>query len=332
MMSVQSFANTRAQALLLHNGQGKSFDADQLQEAINAASDGDTICLSEGTFKAGSEGTLLVNKDISLMGAGGETTIIGGNVSIELNDNPTVKRHVLDAIRIKGNVTVGKNIRGVHIRKCWISETFKVQDETEVYDIEIERCYLNSFFPSLCMKSATVVNSILSVVGKAGGGTSGSHNDIFLAGHDINFMNCSIYELDLYCKLAANYTNCIIYMSIGGLQPHNNTLINTLLTSGTSYPTATHITEDGGNVLQNCYSYNYKANIAPNNDRFPTFSLTSEIMLQEGFLGTDGTVVGADGGAAPYTLKGEGLEIKESVLRVDPATRQLNVTLKLATE
>ena len=48
--SVQTYADTRAQALLLHNGQGKSFDADQLQQAINEAVAGDTICLSEGAF------------------------------------------------------------------------------------------------------------------------------------------------------------------------------------------------------------------------------------------------------------------------------------------
>lgn len=52
-------------------------------------------------------------------------------------------------------------------------------------------------------------------------------------------------------------------------------------------------------------------------------------MLQEGFLGTDGTIVGAYGGATPYTLQADGLSIKESVLRVDPDTRQLNVTLKV---
>ena len=329
LMSVQSFADTRAQALLLHNGQGKSFDADQLQQAVNEAVDGDTICLSEGTFKVGGEGTLLINKDIALMGAGGDITIIGGNINIDLEENPTVHRHVLDAIRIKGNVTVGKSIRGVHIRNCWISETFNVQDETEVYDIQIDRCYLNSFFPSLSMMSATVTNSIISAVGKSGGGVAAPHDNIFIAGHDINFMNCSIYELDLYCKLAANYTNSIIHMSLGGQQPHNNTLTNTLLTSGTSYPTANHITKDGGNVLQNCYSFNYKANIALNNDHFPTFSLTKETMLQEGFLGTDGTIVGAYGGATPYTLQADGLSIKESVLRVDPDTRQLNVTLKV---
>ena len=45
--SVQTYADTRAQALLLHNGQGKSFDADQLQQAVNEAVAGDTICLSE---------------------------------------------------------------------------------------------------------------------------------------------------------------------------------------------------------------------------------------------------------------------------------------------
>ena len=49
-------------------------------------------------------------------------------------------------------------------------------------------------------------------------------------------------------------------------------------------------------------------------------------------LGTDGLIVGADGGVMPYSMKPDGLTIKESLLRVDPETRKLNVTLKVATE
>ena len=64
-VSVNSLADTRAQALLLHNGQGKSFDADLLQQAVNEAVAGDTIYLSEGTFNL--NGTLIINKDVSLI-------------------------------------------------------------------------------------------------------------------------------------------------------------------------------------------------------------------------------------------------------------------------
>lgn len=326
-VSVQSMADTRATALLLHNGEGKSFDADQLQQAVNEAVEGDTICLSGGTYKVGDDGQLLINKDIALIGDGGETTIIGGSINIALENNPTVKRYVLDAIRIKGDVIVSKSIRGVNIRKCWISNNFKAVDDIEVCNIQIDRCYLNSFYSALSMLSATIVNSILYCVGDPEGHSFVGEK--FVTGHDINFVNCSIYKLDIYCRLAATYTNSIIYMSIGSTEPRNNTLINTLLTSGTSYPTATHITENNGNVLQNCYSYKYNATIATLTDNYPTFSITKETMQQEGFLGTDGTIVGADGGVTPYTLEADGIRIKENVLKVDPVTRQLNVVLKV---
>ena len=76
LMSIQSFGNTRAQALLLHNGQGKSFDADQLQEAVNEAEAGDVIYLSEGTFQPGTTDTLLIDKAVSLIGAGGDVACL----------------------------------------------------------------------------------------------------------------------------------------------------------------------------------------------------------------------------------------------------------------
>ena len=70
---------------------------------------------------------------------------------------------------------------------------------------------------------------------------------------------------------------------------------------------------------------------------FPTFSIskveiTAQILQEKGYLGNDGTVVGAYGGNTPYSLSPEGISVKESVLRVDPETRKLNVTLKVATE
>jgi hypothetical protein len=88
--SVQTYADTRAQALLLHNGQGKSFDADQLQQAVNEAVAGDTICLSEGTFMVGNadSDTLIIEKGVSVIGAG-EMTILAGNINIAIDGEPS---------------------------------------------------------------------------------------------------------------------------------------------------------------------------------------------------------------------------------------------------
>lgn len=328
-VSVQAFADTRATALLLHNGQGKSFDADQLQTAINEAVAGDTICLSEGTFKAGEKDTLLIDKDIAIIGAGGEVTIIGGNVIIALDGNQIVKRHILDAIRITESVTISKSIRGVYVRKCWISKELRTDESIEVYDMQIDRCYINNFFSAPTIKSATLINTILF---KHGGNNTSAAYKSFVEGHDIYFINCSICYIDGFCKLAATYKNCIIsFVTSPGQYIKNCYFYKTLFGTNTGNAATTYIKSDY-NVFIDCYQANYTTTIANAKSNFPTFNITKEQLTERGFLGSDGTIIGAEGGVTPYSLEAEGISVKESVLRVDPETRKLNVTLKVASE
>lgn len=336
LMSVQSFANTRAQALLLHNGQGMSFDADQLQEAINEAVAGDTICLSEGAFFAKND-TLLIDKAISLIGAGAEVTKISGNIKVAIDGNPALTSRLMDGIQVAGSFEIYKDVRGVSLSKCWIGSWFQAVD-CEARDIKIESCFLYQFPMLEGTFSSTIVNSIIVSVGKVG-----SVKIPCQEGRDIYFINCHIVCL-MNCNWAANYTNCII----GGYGYYstvtNNSFTNCLLNSTSNYlylPINTsncninyniYSKTNTGNLRQNCYQYGFQVTADKDRNLFPAFSITNELLQSNEFFGTDGTIIGAYGGATPYTLKGEGLEIKESVLRVDPATRQLNVTLKLGSK
>lgn len=324
LMSIQSFGNTRAQALLLHNGQGKSFDADQLQEAVDEAVDGDTIYLSEGAFLL-NNGTLTIDKAISIIGAGAEVCKIGGNVNIAIDGNPTLDRYLLDAVKIDTTVTVCKSMKGVYLRKCWIGNFFQVADDAEVSDIQIDRSYIYRFYPALNMRSATLINSIMNYQGY-----NKESKIRFVEGHDINFINCNIYQLDCYNYLAATYQNCMIFQTnLNSPVVVNNTFINTLFHKGGGWKDADDKCPENGNVRINCYSSPISLTVMDRNNAFPDFTITKEDRQSKGFLGTDGTVVGADGGATPFSMQADGLRIKESILRVDPDTRQLNVTLKV---
>ena len=84
--------------------------------------------------------------------------------------------------------------------------------------------------------------------------------------------------------------------------------------------------------MHNCYNKGFTLKTDQYLNDFPTLSITKEVLLTEGFLGTDGVIIGAEGGYAPYSLEPEGISVKEGVLRVDPETRQLKVTLKVASE
>ena len=116
--SINTFADTRAAVLLLHKGQGKTFETDQLQAAVNEAVNGDTICLSEGSFSV-ADG-LTIDKKISIIGAGEISKIIG-NVKVAIDDAPTLSSRLLDAVRINGNLQIEKEVYGVSIRKTWLS-------------------------------------------------------------------------------------------------------------------------------------------------------------------------------------------------------------------
>lgn len=319
--SVQTFADTRATALLLHNGQGKSFDADQLLQAVNEAVSGDTICLSEGTFNANED--LVLNKAIVIMGAG-ETTRLQGNVSIGIDGNPEVLVHMLDGLRVTGNVIVTKEQRGLKIRKCWIGGY--VYSIATLTDLQIERCFVMGLVPVTSMKSVLCVNSIIYQLGPYNSGKT--CNTI---GNELTFHNCSIAQI--FSPTDGNlqgltFVNCVIasYNSVSHIG--NNMFINSLCRTT---PSAYY-----GDATQNCY---IDSTLGASGDfnHFVTFNLngrnlTNELLTEKGYLGNDGIAVGAYGGTVPYSLVPDGLVIRESLLRVDPATRQLNVTLKVATE
>lgn len=328
-VSVNSMADTRATALLLHNGEGRSFDADQLQQAVSEAVSGDVIYLSEGTFLASknAEDTLVVDKAVSIIGNGNET-ILSGNLNIAIDGNPTLSGFKIGGMRITRNFFLSKQLRNVEISKCYIGGYFTATDS--VKGIKMDRCYAKSFIPTTCVRSATVMNSIFACVGEDyGNAKSMWYNS---AGCDLTFMNCSIARIGQWTHQTghiydATFVNCIIANIYSyNYENQNNTYINCLVYGSIH----------DSNVVENCYLSNKLSaqGQTSSNNYFPTFKIdgkeiTEEILKGNGYLGTDGTIVGAYGGSNPYTLEADGIRIKESVLKVDPVTRQLNVTLKV---
>lgn len=325
-VSVQTFADTRAQALLLHNGQGKSFDADQLQQAVNEAVAGDTIYLSEGTFKAGEKDTLILDKGVSLIGAG-DMTILSGNINVAIDGEPTFSDFCIDGIKLTRSIVISKKMHGLKISKCFMLAIYATDIIT---GLQLDRCFATTFLPNVCIKSATVTNSIFSWLSTAFNLKFNS------SGCDLNFFNCNIYQVseqasnDMGEVHDAKFTNCIIYAIYRNKDPKqysNNTYVNCLTRS--TIPT--------GNVAKDCYIGAFDISQDINNYNYPTFKsngneISAEWLQTKKYLGTDGTIIGAYGGATPYTLTPDGISIKESILRVDPETRKLNVTLKVATE
>lgn len=331
-VSVQTFADTRATALLLHNGQGKSFDADQLQQAVNEAVAGDTIYLSEGTFQPGTMDTLFIDKAVSLIGAGGDVTKVIRYILISIDGNPQLDNFQISGIHTN-SILVSKQMRGLSISKCFLDGYFTATDS--VLGVKIDRCYMHSLIPTKYVRSVSAYNSCFNRIG----GIVKNPYYFNSSGCDLMFMNCLIYDIDAnYIDDSSNrggrvndatFMNCIIgNISNWNSSQEYNTYINCLIRTSPK----------SGNVVTNCYVDNkLQINTDGGNSDFPSCKLnnqelTNAMLIENGYIGTDGYVVGAYGGSTPYSLKPDGISVKESVLRVDPETRKLNVTLKVATE
>lgn len=327
--SVQTFADTRAQALLLHNGQGKSFEADQLQQAINEAVAGDTIYLSEGSYDISD--TLTIDKIVSIIGTG-QTTKLRGSINISIAESPQSNNCVLNGMRITGDVIVSKEMNGLNINKAWIGGYFYAT--AYLRNAELSNCYIMGFVPTEEIKSSICTNCIIYYLG-----TYNSNQKSNSRGNDLAFVNCNIAKVDIN---SFQYINDVTFVnsvlaeyrsmrsSISGNAIGDNTFINCLMKT---VPTSSF-----GDITEHCYAESgLSISQDSYNDMFPTFTISKtpisiEALIEKGYFGNDGTAVGVEGGSTPYTLQADGIRVKESILRVDPETRQLNVTLKVASE
>ena len=295
MVSMTANAITINKALLQHNGEVTLFDGNNIQDAVNAAADGDTIYLTLGTFKP-----FTINKKITIRGTG-ETSIIDGNVTIDIPNQQTLTSPVLEALAVSGTVNVSSAVNDMILRKCKIANmTFGANVDGAV----IDRCYItNKLTLSSYINGMTVVNTKLYVVGANSG-----------ASNNTTFVNCNI------CQLSCNY--------------FAGTIINSILSNSTSTINSTvllntyinnNLSIGSSSVMQNCYRGN---DVGINYDC--ECSRDTNYLQTNNYLGTDGTVVGIYGGDTPFTLEPSVPKVTSSDLNLDNENKVLNVTLTVS--
>lgn len=317
-ISVSSFAETRQVVLLLHEGTGRTFEFDQLQEAVNAAQAGDTICLDEGNY-ALPDNKLVIDKPISIIGTGQSTHLLG-SIDISIPDSVTLKSHLLEALWVYNDVEVKQPVNGVKFRKVKFGGNLSWSATAR--DVEVDRCYVHAFFNRPELMSANIINSIIR------------NQQMYKATplSSITFINCMIgymnWEVGRYLgNNYSKYINCIIdeipYANEITELLRNTECYNTLIKEG--YIMKYFV------ILDNCY---YIINGSTGSSYFDPSqpngcTLTEEQLLEAGYLGDDGKVVGVEGGMTPYTLIPNGISVKKSKLEIDGEKRELKVTLQL---
>lgn len=306
MTSISSFGASLSSIMLQHNGSVTMYESDKMSAAIAAAEKGDTIYLSEGSFV----GDFTINKEITIIGAG-QLSIVQGNITIALDNTPTLTAHLLDAIKVPSSygVTVTKAVKNLKIRKCCL---YQFNCNAAVTDLNMDRCNLIYFSPSTNVKSGNILNSYLSELQYS----SGMLNTI-------NFINCNIWRVNNYgCNFAGTFINCIINGYNSQSLFKNCSFINT------AYPTT--FSFDASSSRQNCYAGSFSFTSYTEEKTGVSYStVDSDWLESNSYQGTDGTIIGMFGGSIPYSLVPNVPTVTESKVTVDTANKKLNVTLKV---
>ena len=297
VLSMQAAIAQKAIAMLNHNDTVTVFSNDQLQDAIDKAVAGDIIYLSEGLFPAFKVG----RNNITIIGAG-KGTVIPGTITIRCNSN-SVKLSNMQISGIKFNNYSDKSgaiIAGTKITQCLVGDidmTYKYGWDT-YKNIEIVMSQITGILSiGSPVESLTVSNTKIKTLSGSGASYSSA-----------KFINCNIPSLGRRTESndQNSYQNCIIGTINYGI------FANCLYKDG-SVGTLTDCNQDKD------FSFDDDMNC----------SLSETQLRTKGYLGTDGTIVGVDGGGTPFTLASPLLQVVEHEIEVDNKNKRLRVTLNL---
>lgn len=317
MVGIQSVnAQTPAAIMLMHQGKATMYSNQELTNAVAAAEAGDTIFLSNGTYSVLSG--LTIDKPISLIGVG-QSTVVTGDVTVDIEGTATIIGRLLDGMRLTHSLIINKNPETITIRKCWISVDLRLNEGAG--DVIVDRCYARYFMPiSGFNKAFSATNSVFSQYFK-----SSDTFQVSTTGNVI-FTNCNLgdfYYGDSY-NGNATFVNCLTG------NPNRSASSNTFVNCGVT------IYSNSG-TYDSCYAIGSDTSTYFSIDKdtgFPTppESCSAEALQTAGYLGTDGTIIGAEGGSTPYNLNPSLPTVSQSSFTVDNSTRTLNVTLTVTAE
>ena len=286
---------------LQHKGAVTLYDTDQIQIAIDNSVDGDTIFLNEGLFPG-----FTVNKKIAVIGKGNNETKINGGITIAIPNSPTLTTRILDGLYLindnttSGLIKVSQPVNGLIIRKC---NFYQISFSGVIDNTLIDRCNIRQQITlSSYVVGLDVVNSYI-----------GCLKETAYTPSSVNIVNCKLVSqgwtyLQYGKNTAATFVNSIVY---------NYAESGMYLSDACNFVKCAVVNQNYG-IYQNCWnSYN------------TVFSYTKDQLIRDGYLGTDGTCIGPDGGTTPYTLVSTAPKITDYTLKVDTGEKKLNVNVKV---
>ena len=282
--ATMSFAQSSMLATLSHEGEISTFyGATALRDAHNAATHGDIITLSSGSFVS-----VDITKAITLRGAGCEIntelqiepTVITGNFTIKIPDDVT-QRLTIEGIYHNHNLFYQNNLKNA----TFIKNRFKyfaysngtLKNATFIHCRIADGLYLNS------NSTASCVNCVIW------------HPDSYNSSSNFEFQNCVIRGVGLSNINSSSFKNCVLIATNSNDYVHSSCIAYNCIGIGSnvifnSMPNQTNRIKGYSEVFKtlNGATYNDSEN----------FELTDE--AQTTLLGIDGTQVGIYGGSMPF--------------------------------
>ena len=279
LFSMRATAQSSLLATLNHEGTISTYyGAGALQEAYNAAANGDVITLSSGSF-LGTD----IKKAITLRGAGmavdtvshTEPTVISNDFTINLSDTLD-HRFTMEGIYSNQDIKISCLQNAMFLKCRFKSVAYTSGNSSKMKDLNFIHCRIAEDFDLSANGSAAFINSIVL-------GTYQYDNGVF------SFTNCYVDNVGLP---HSEYKNCIIKDESYGQS--TTTYYNNLWLCSTA------------NSLNSPNNTNVKIN--PSDERVSflnvNYSDSNDYVLTDAvralIKGTDGTEVGIHGGSLPY--------------------------------
>ncbi len=287
-LSVTAFAQSALIATLSHGDSiSVYYGANALRDAHTAATDGDIITLSSGTFISTD-----ISKAITLRGAGMLPdsalqilpTIIAGDFYLSAKTDTTPHRLTIEGIYHNDRISIDLKIFGAQFIKCRLSNLTYSSSGSKLLNSTFIHCQVTK---NMALPGSTF--TMISCVAKdidISSGYAEMKNCIIINTRATNDQNLSCYNCILYNNHSNySYAPMTAYNCIG----YGNSKIFENITNTTNKILKT----DTENIFK---TYKFTTNLSDGE----TYELTEE--AKKKYFGMDGTEVGIYGGSFPYDI------------------------------
>lgn len=268
-------AQDRVTAVLQHGDTPTAFyGTNAFVDAMAAAEAGDIIYLSEGIFTAPT-----IDKAVNVIGKGSGTHI-NGTLNLALPEDATGLNMEGLTFDSGARLARSKTLKDAQFKRCKFSNSYDCDYYSDHINVSFTQCVFERAF--------TYSSSDGSCKGvRADNCIFKSLVSNYNATDEITFNHCIVSQIN---SNAGNFSNCIVLTKVTNYDTFS--FINTIVPS------------DGGTIHADAIQENVtaltKAEIAALFKNTTDYQLTDEAAAQ--YIGSNGSQIGAHGGATPFTL------------------------------